>query len=201
MKKLVVITQDKFIPNEASIIAEIIDAGADRVHIRKPQANVNDIEQLLQSIPQQYHRQLVLHDAHPLASHYDIGGLHLNHRQPSLPEWWSGAVSRSCHTLHEIETYQLQCNYLFLSPIYDSISKQGYTSFFTSQELLQAHRQGIIDNNVIALGGITIDNINSVLMHGFGGIAVLGYVWNNHHTEKITHIIKQIKNQLSCYNL
>ncbi|MBR6758354.1 MAG: thiamine phosphate synthase [Bacteroidaceae bacterium] len=201
MKKLIVITQEKIIPQEASIITNIIEAGADRVHIRKPLTPLKDIELLLQSLPPQYHKQIVLHDAHTLASHYNVGGLHLNHRHPSPPDWWSGDVSRSCHTLHEIERYKKTCNYLFLSPIHNSISKQGYTSQYTPQELLQAHQRGIIDHNVIALGGITIDNINSVLTYGFGGIAMLGYVWNNHNTKEITHIIKQIKSQLSCYNL
>ena len=183
------------------MIESIIDAGADMVHVRKPLAPIEQTERLLQEISPQYHNRLVLHDAHTLAQHYKVGGLHLNRRNPATPSGWSGMVSRSCHSIEEILQYKNECNYLFLSPIFDSISKQNHKASFTSQELLQAQSNGIIDNNTIALGGITNEKIGEVMNYGFGGIALLGHIWNNIHNNNVKQIINDIKKELICYNL
>jgi thiamine-phosphate pyrophosphorylase len=65
-----------------------------------------------------------------------------------------------------------------LSPIFDSISKVGYKSAFTNDELLKASKDGIIDERVIALGGITPDKIPYLRELNFGGVAMLGSIYN-----------------------
>jgi thiamine-phosphate pyrophosphorylase len=65
-----------------------------------------------------------------------------------------------------------------MSPVYDSISKAGYQSAFTPEQLRQAQKEKVIDNKVMALGGITADNIVSIKDFGFGGAVVLGDLWN-----------------------
>ncbi len=64
-----------------------------------------------------------------------------------------------------------------LSPIFDSISKQGYRAAFTSAQLEEARRRGIIDKRVMALGGVTFDRVKEVLEMGFGGAMILGDAW------------------------
>jgi thiamine-phosphate pyrophosphorylase len=64
-----------------------------------------------------------------------------------------------------------------LSPIYDSISKQGYRAAFTREELLKAAQDGIIDNKVYALGGVTFSRLEEVKALGFGGAMILGDAW------------------------
>ena len=68
-------------------------------------------------------------------------------------------------------------DYMSLSPIFDSISKSGYRAAFTRDELIEAHRQGIINERVLALGGVTFDRIDEVLEMGFGGAMILGDAW------------------------
>lgn len=46
-------------------------------------------------------------------------------------------------------------DYLFLSPIFDSISKRGYLSQFSFESLQNAAKEGLIDGKVFALGGVT----------------------------------------------
>jgi thiamine-phosphate pyrophosphorylase len=65
-----------------------------------------------------------------------------------------------------------------LSPVFDSISKAGYNAGFSYEAITDALEKGIIDNKVVALGGISSSNIASVTDLGFGGVAVLGTVWN-----------------------
>lgn len=66
-------------------------------------------------------------------------------------------------------------DYVFLSPIFDSISKQGYKAAFTRAELTEI--RAILSQNVYALGGITFDNLKEVEQLGFCGAAMLGGFW------------------------
>ena len=45
------------------------------------------------------------------------------------------------------------------------------------EELLQARHDGIIDDKVFALGGITFSRIEEVKALGFGGAMILGDAW------------------------
>ncbi len=85
---------------------------------------------------------------------------------------------RSCHTLAEVVERKREMDFVSLSPIFDSISKPGYRSRFTPEELREAHRQGIIDSQVYALGGVTFAKIEQVKSLGFGGAMILGDAWN-----------------------
>ena len=89
------------------------------------------------------------------------------------------STSRSCHSLEEVTEWKERCNYVSLSPIFDSISKQGYRSAFSREELQQARRDGIIDDKVFALGGITFDRLPEVETLGFGGAMILGDAWKS----------------------
>ena len=87
------------------------------------------------------------------------------------------SISRSCHSLDEVSESRFY-DYVFLSPIFDSISKEGYKQGFTSEQLNKAKVRKIIDGRVIALGGITAENIFMANSYGFGGVAVLGDLWS-----------------------
>lgn len=190
--RFIVITEPQFIHNEAAIIARLLRWGADLVHIRKPEAAAKDVESLIKAIPTELHNRLVLHDCFELSAYFALHGLHLNRRNSALPDGFQGSVSRSCHTLEEVERHKPMCDYVFLSPIFNSISKQGYASTFAPQTLLEAKEQGIIDEKVFALGGITADKIEETKRYGFGGAALLGDVWSRTGDENFEVYIKNI---------
>ena len=87
------------------------------------------------------------------------------------------SMSRSCHSLEEVSESRF-FDYLFLSPVFDSISKAGYKQGFMPEQLAEAKNRKIINEKVFALGGITAENIPVVRNYGFGGIAVLGTLWS-----------------------
>ncbi|MDO4985089.1 MAG: thiamine phosphate synthase [Prevotella sp.] len=176
---IIVITRPDFFEGEAAKIAQLLQSGrADLVHIRKPRASQSEVEQLLLSIPTELYSRLVLHDHHSLAIKYGLRGVHLNSRNPEPPAGWSGAVSISCHTLSELsECRRKPYAYMSLSPVFDSISKRGYRSAFSADDIAAAHSQGLIDERVMALGGITFDRISEVTKMGFGGAMILGDAW------------------------
>lgn len=77
-------------------------------------------------------------------------------------------------------------DYLFLSPIFNSISKPNYPAQFPLEQL---RASTIIDDKVIALGGIALERLP--LLHGipFGGVALLGDFWNRlPSTNPISHL-------------
>ena len=179
MHMIIVITKPEFFSGEAKRISWLLTSGAaDVIHIRKPQAAQAEVERLIQSLPSELYDRLVLHDHHELAVKHHLHGVHLNSRCPEAPEGWSGAVSISCHSLSELAECRKQpYAYISLSPIFDSISKPGYHSAFTRQQIAEASAQGLIDYRVMALGGVTFDKINDVLEMGFGGAMILGDAW------------------------
>ena len=86
-------------------------------------------------------------------------GIHLNTRNPKEPHDYSGHISCTCHSLDEVQNKKHFYDYLFLSPIYNCITKSGVTSGFTAEELRQAGKSKVIDSRVMALGGISADFI------------------------------------------
>lgn len=173
----IVITLPHFFDGEAGQIVQLLHSAVDLVHIRKPQASLHEVERLICQIPGEYRNRLVLHDHHQLAAKYQLHGIHLNSRNPLSPSGWQGSVSRSCHSLEEVKEWKAKCDYVSLSPVFDSISKQGYRAAFTTSQLAQARAQGIIDHKVLALGGVTFSRLDEVLRMGFGGAMILGDAW------------------------
>lgn len=190
--KLIVITTETLINREAVAFNLLFEAGLGVLHLRKPFASQSEVENLVKQVDRAYHSQIVLHDHYELVKSFDLKGIHLNRRNPVLPAFLSGkkplSVSRSCHSLDELVASG-SCDYVFLSPIFDSISKAGYKQEFTPEKLSRAKDDGIINDRVVALGGITKEQIPVVRQYGFGGVAVLGTLWcgfvNNGNTEEL----------------
>jgi thiamine-phosphate pyrophosphorylase len=174
--KLLVITRPDTFDGEAEAIDLLFRLGLDTLHLRKPSAPVAEVAQLLAAIPERWHRHIMLHDV-DLTQSFALQGLHLNARRPLPPEGFRGCLSAACHTLDELAARRATVDYCFLSPIYDSISKPGYRGHFTPEALRRAHDSRLIDEHVVAMGGVTRDRIPSLAALGFGGVALLGDVW------------------------
>ena len=189
---LIVITEPQFVTNEATIIAQLLHWGVDLIHLRKPESSADELAKLIETIPTAYHNRLVLHDHFDLAAHFTLHGLHLNRRNSVLPPNHEGTVSQSCHTLDEVKACKTKYDYVFLSPVFNSISKLGYTSAFTPKALSEAKKQGLIDQKVVALGGITAANIDKTKYYGFGGVALLGDIWSRTADKNFEEYVRKI---------
>ncbi len=203
----IVITVPHFLPQEAELSAMLLDEGIQRLHLRKPDSQETQMRQLIESIPTRYYPRITLQDHLSLAAEYGLGGVHLNRRNPLPPQDFDGLKSRSSHSLQEVARFDGEFDYQFLSPIFDSISKQGYSSTFTPTVLQQAFTEGVINRRIIALGGITPDNLPLVARWGFGGAAFLGYIWQSgnlremrERTRKIIAISRQSETLYPCCN-
>ena len=169
--KLIAITTPNFWHGEHIAICRLLDSGWTRVHIRKPAASKCQISNLIENIPAKYWHSLSLHDHFDLAIKYNLGGVHLNQRNPLPPYGWNGLISRSCHSIEETRQYS-HLDYVTLSPIFNSISKPDYLSNFSANELRNADL-----STVYALGGVTFLRINELKELGFSGAAMLSEAW------------------------
>ena len=188
MRDVIVITMLEMFPGEEELVNTLFANGMQRLHLRKPGASEQEMTEWIGRIDLPFRQRIIVHDHHRLLRTMGLGGIHLNARNPEAPAWFSAerqkrrsvTLSRSCHSLEEIAQWKGVCDYLFLSPIFDSISKGGYTSAFTRETLLQAYHDGLFSKPVYALGGVSADNIRSIYDYGFAGAAVIGSLWQVH---------------------
>ena len=179
--ELLVITRPG-LEDETALCNELFAKGLGRLHLRKPEARRKQLADWIERIEPPYRRRIVVHDHFDLALQYGLGGIHLNRRNASLPHNLTKStkptgftLSRSCHTIEEVKACQDDFDYVFLSPIFDSISKQGYKSAFSKKELTAA--RDILSKNVFALGGVTFERLRTVQDLGFHGAAIMGGFW------------------------
>lgn len=181
--KIIIITQPHFFDNEANVINSLFAAGLQILHLRKPQATLEQMTQILAAIAPDYRHRVVVHSHFELIPQFGLRGAHLsvNRQLPrqSANEDRYGARTFSCHTLAEVAEQKPHCEYVFLSPIFDSISKEGYSSAFSLDELKTASDARILDHKVVALGGITPSKLPMLTSLGFGGVALLGDIWQS----------------------
>lgn len=175
-------------PAEAHLLAELLAHGVARLHLRKPGWPAARLEALIRALPPQLYERLVLHGHPELVRRYQLGGLHLTGagrraamRRPALLP--GQTLSTSFHSLAEISRHRRRYDYVFLSPLFDSISKEGYVSAFDLAEV-QSFLQKLTGRAgyrpaVLALGGIDRPNIALAKQAGFAGAAVLGSVWGS----------------------
>lgn len=166
------------------------------MHLRKPEASLEAYKRLLLQIPEQWHSRIVLHEHFKLAEEYKLHGIHLNRRCSVAPNAYHGSISCSCHTIEEVITQKDSKDYVFLSPIFDSISKVGYHAAFSPTLLKQAAVENVIDEKVIALGGLTANNIPLVKEWHFSGVALLGDIWKRMSDPQVDEYLNHIRTLL-----
>lgn len=174
--KWTVITSPDFFAGEASFLSLLLHCGVDLIHLRKPNADATACAQLLETLSIEERRQVVVHQHFQQAVSFGLHGIHLNRRYPKPLAGYAGSISRSCHSIKEVEKWKSECDYVFLSPIFNSISKQGYYAAFSSNSLDNAAKQGIVDGKVYALGGVSTAQLPLLRHWHFGGAAMLGSV-------------------------
>lgn len=178
--RLTIITLPAFFEEEAECIGRLFEAGLESLHLRKPGCSETEIRDLIETIAPQYRCRMIINGHHNLAKEYGLKGIHLNSTCETVPEGYDDMiVGRSCHSVSEAAHYGRICDYVFLSPVFDSISKKGYRTAFSLSELAASFKDGTLGHNVIALGGIDDSNIIPVAEAGFAGAALLGYIWEN----------------------
>jgi len=188
---IILISKETAYPYEIEIINRLFFLGLENFHLRKKNFSIEDQEHFLNKIDKQYHNRIHIHQHYQHVHDFSLAGIHLKSNVTcSKPTAYT--KSKSCHSFKEIELYAKDYSYLFLSPIFDSISKHAYYSAFDVDSLKFFFTKTKIEN-IYALGGVNIDNVDEIKDLGFKGIALLGYIWTQKTTQDIYKAFKAIQ--------
>ncbi|MCC8089752.1 MAG: thiamine phosphate synthase [Rikenellaceae bacterium] len=172
----VIITLPDICPNEPEAISALAAAGAGIIHVRKPYVEEDKLNGFIEQIPVNISSHITIHYRSDLAKRYGLGGIH--DRLPELKRRTDKLrKSCSCHSWEEVYEAYGYADYVFLSPIFDSVSKLEYKAAFGTEYLKDKLYSSEPRPEVVALGGITEQNIVAAREMGFEGAAVLGSLW------------------------
>ncbi len=170
--------------HEAKTITTLFDHGLTLLHLRKPKFSIEQTQTLIRSIPKKYYCRIILHYHHRLAASYGLKGVHytesrrtseltkIREIRSSHPGFHQSA---SFHTLEDIKKQGGLFDYVFISPVFYSISKKNHGAAFKLSDL-ERFLKGT-DHKVFALGGINEDRVRKAAALGFSGVAGLGGIW------------------------
>jgi len=196
-KKLIVISHPKRLRGEVKAMISLFQIGLKYFHLRKPHWKKEEIESLLQKIPEEFRGNIILHSHYELVKMYRLKGVHITQetKNSDIEERFDGYhTSISTHSEDEVLLLDGVYDYAFISPIFDSISKQAYSSRFSIDNLSGFFMENEINTEIIALGGINPNNIRSLQNIPFSGYAVLGYLWEDFfRNADIDDLLKRFK--------
>ncbi|MDR0970954.1 MAG: thiamine phosphate synthase [Bacteroidales bacterium] len=177
MWRIIGISAEDIVCNEHKKIEQYLERGIDFFHIRKPNFSLKEMKDYIEKFSPNIRKRLTIHYYIELCLEYSLGGVHFNEKNISLNDFRFNGVrkSYSAHKEQEVEKYYKEMDYIFLSPIYDSISKQGYKSKFSFEKL---RKMELENKKVIALGGVKKDKFEELKALGFSGCALKGELWN-----------------------
>lgn len=187
---IVVISPEQNLPHELDTFHQLCEAGLTHFHVRKPQFSTEEYRHYLQQINEVHHSKLVVHHHHHLIKEFGLKGVHYTEANrkrlgESLPQS-IGTISTSFHSVTDLEQNTISFSYQFLSPVFTSISKKDYEGQnFTINT----------PKTVVALGGITTNNIHLLPDMGFKGAAVLGSIWQSKNP---VEVFKQMVQQFNA---
>jgi thiamine-phosphate pyrophosphorylase len=178
---IVLIAPENDVSNEIEILNQLFQKGLQYYHLRKPNKSYEEHCEYLNQIDKQYHNRVVVHYFHELINEYDIKGIHFQEqkRRDHIDNpgqyfkelnMFGKTISSSFHELKELECCEFEFDYHLLSPVFSSISKQGYEG--------RGFDVSTIDKLIIGMGGINAETIPETFKLGFKGVGVLGGVWN-----------------------
>jgi len=179
--KQIIISNPVLISNELKMIHQLLADGLEVLHIRKPAFSEQEYFGFIQQIDQNFHDRLVICSYHEEGLKQGFKRFHFSRtdylNQDSFEAFGNCILSTSTHSIEEFNELQDRIDYAFLSPVFESISKVGYT---TNSNLLEEVKQRTnVKSKLIALGGMTEENRHIALEHGFDGVAMMGAVWKS----------------------
>jgi thiamine-phosphate pyrophosphorylase len=192
LDRLIVITAPDFIKNEAEIWRQLFDLGMQKLHVRKLGWNEKELIGLIEQVPVSWRKRIVIHHHTDIMQKTGLGGVHLSFQNKTRRHSTEYSVSYSVHNWAELTNIINECDYALISPVFDSISKNGYAHNAT----LLSMPSEFIGKRIFALGGINDQNINSVFQIGYYGATLLGYLW-----EEPTRAVNKWELILSNLNL
>ncbi|WP_430814990.1 thiamine phosphate synthase [Carboxylicivirga sp. RSCT41] len=178
MKPIVICYPTK-LDKEVEAINAMFEAGLEVLHVRKPAYSEADMVAFINSIDAKYHNKIALHSNLHLVELKGLRGVHFTSYNRHLIDDYSDKAlpkSISVHSMSELINLSESFNYALLSPVFESISKEGYGPAI-DQSVLKNYLKKNHEVPVLALGGIDHKNVDVAKELGFDGVALHGHLW------------------------
>lgn len=193
---IIVISDTNLFAGEANILNQLFDNGLLLFHLRKYNNSKAEIAEFINKIKPECRNSIVLHQSHEMADEFGIKRLHFSERDRKATNEKelmrlkneNKVLSTSVHSIDDYNSLSSCFEYTFLSPVFDSISKNNYKA----QTFDLSHKKDS-PIKLIALGGINECNCLKAIEMGFDGIALLGSIWKR---ENKIESFKKIKNNI-----
>ena len=176
---MILITEPDFIPDEEKFINAFFNEGLEILHLRKPEATALQMHELISKIDEKFHSRIMIHSHYELFETFKIRGVHFTENSKGQIRSYEKVQckkSLAVHELSDLKDIDNSINYVFLSPLFSSVSKAGYSKQWNF-ESIKAELSEYRNFKVMALGGITLDNVKQVKELGFDDFALLGSIW------------------------
>ena len=202
------ISHPSFFSKEERLLNQLFELGLPCLHMRKPNSDTDSIEKVLRAVDAAYHPRIIIYKNDiALLEDFDLRGIHFKEMERTqlqkaallddfLVEYKNYELGTSIHSPKDLITLNEGFDYTFVSPVFDSISKQNYKATinwsFSSFVPPRVHP--------IALGGLDVHNIALAAQKGFSEVAFLGAVWGD-FSQVITNykkICRTINDLMPC---
>jgi thiamine-phosphate pyrophosphorylase len=171
--------------SHAEQVAKLIDAGAKLIQLREklgsPQAFYEDARAALQ-VARARGAKIIINDRADIALALNADGVHLG--QEDLPPEAArrllgpqAIIGFSTHNLEQAEqALDLPIDYVAIGPIFATTTKVS-SNPAVGLDKLALIRKTIGDLSLVAIGGITAGNLQTVLDAGADAVALISDVW------------------------
>lgn len=203
--KLQYISQGETVEKQLHNIHSALDAGCDWVQLRfknQTPKNIFALAEAVKFLCEEYLASFIVNDDALLAQQITADGVHLGLSDMSIPEARAilgdaKIIGATANTFEDI-VFQSKngCDYIGLGPFQFTETKEKLSPFLGIEgyaSVLNKMKLENISTPVYAIGGITLDNIESLVKTGIHGIAVSGMITKSQQKEKL---IQQLNEKL-----
>ena len=150
-----------------------------------------ELESYLEKIPEKWRDRVIPHQRYRLVDSHVLGGWHFKDDEEKLKQAETltktrnenQILSRTIHSLDDLNDDLSRWDYVLLCPVFQSISKRDYGPKWEETQMTAALRycREAYQTRVFALGGVDVSRYEQCERMGFDGVALLGAVWQSRY--------------------
>lgn len=192
--KLQYISQGEDYNRQLNNIYRALDAGCDWIQLRyknHQEMSAAYVAEKIKNLCQKYNATFIINDFVKIAKEVDADGVHLGLDDMTITEARSilgsdKIIGGTANTLeHVLQRIDEKCSYIGLGPFRFTTTKEKLSPILGLegyQKIVEALKQHVnpqaINTPIYAIGGIEVDDIESIVNVGIHGIAVSGMITN-----------------------
>ncbi|WP_418264711.1 thiamine phosphate synthase [Flavobacterium faecale] len=208
LNRLQYISQGNTVEEQLYNIHQALDHGCDWIQMRFKTTVEKDLLTLAEAtkiLCQEYLATLFINDNVRLAKEIDADGIHLGLTDMAIPEartilGEAKIIGGTANTYENILSHVANgCDYVGLGPFRFTTTKDKLSPILGLegyQKILDQLQQEQIKIPVFAIGGIQLEDVESIIKTGIHGIAVSGLLTNS---DSKTKLITQLNEKLYGY--